>query len=55
MEQLPFEYRIVLILRGYEELSYEAIANRLGISIGTVMSRLSRGRKKLVEMLKKYK
>ena len=54
LKKLPFEYRICLILRAYEELSYDEISNRLGISVGTVMSRISRGRKKINELLKKY-
>ena len=54
LKELPFEYRIVLILRAYEELSYKEIAKRLNISVGTVMSRISRGRIKIQELLKKY-
>lgn len=54
LKKLPFEYRICLILRAYEELSYDEIAGRLGISVGTVMSRISRGRRKINELLKKY-
>jgi RNA polymerase sigma-70 factor (ECF subfamily) len=47
MEQLPFEYREVLILRELEELSYKEIAQIAEIPLGTVMSRLSRARKEL--------
>jgi RNA polymerase sigma-70 factor (ECF subfamily) len=54
MAQLPFEQRAVFILRTSEELSYQEIAGRLDISIGTVMSRLSRARERLKEILKPY-
>ena len=42
--QLPKKLREVFILRAYGELSYEEVAQTLGIHIGTVMSRLSRAR-----------
>lgn len=41
----------VLVLRGYEGLSYQQIADTLGIPIGTVMSRLSYARKRMRESL----
>lgn len=44
---LPEEQRSVLLLIGVEDLSYEEAARVLGMPIGTVMSRLSRGRKRL--------
>lgn len=44
LEQLPIPYREVLLLCEVEEMSYQEIANALGIPIGTVMSRLSRAR-----------
>jgi RNA polymerase sigma-70 factor, ECF subfamily len=44
MEQLPAEYRAVLLLREVEELAYKEIATVTGVPIGTVMSRLSRAR-----------
>ncbi len=47
MEELPFEYREILILRELEELSYKEIAVIVEIPLGTVMSRLSRARKEL--------
>ncbi len=47
MEQLPFEYREILILRELEELSYKEIGVIIEIPLGTVMSRLSRARKDL--------
>jgi RNA polymerase sigma-70 factor (ECF subfamily) len=45
--QLPAEQREVLLLVGLEQLTYEEAAGVLGIPIGTVMSRLSRGRDRL--------
>jgi len=47
LEDLPDEYREALVLRELEEMSYKEIAAVLGIPIGTVMSRLNRGRDRL--------
>lgn len=47
LERLPEDQRVVLLLVGVEDLSYEEAARALGIPIGTVMSRLSRGRERL--------
>jgi RNA polymerase sigma-70 factor (ECF subfamily) len=44
---LPAEQRSVLLLVAVEDLSYEEAAHVLGVPIGTVMSRLSRGRERL--------
>jgi len=49
--QLPTEFREVILLREYEELSYEEIAAMLQCPAGTVMSRLARARLKLRELL----
>ena len=51
LEQLPVEFREIVILRELEELSYKAIARIVDIPVGTVMSRLARGRKLLAETL----
>jgi RNA polymerase sigma-70 factor, ECF subfamily len=48
---LPEEQRSVLLLIGVEALSYDAAARVLGVPIGTVMSRLSRGRERLRQIL----
>jgi RNA polymerase sigma-70 factor (ECF subfamily) len=48
LARLPVEFREVLVLREIEELSYREIAQVAGIPIGTVMSRLSRGRQLLI-------
>lgn len=44
LEQLPLEFREAVILREMEGLSYKEISATIGVPIGTVMSRLSRGR-----------
>jgi RNA polymerase sigma factor (sigma-70 family) len=44
---LPVEYREVLVLRELEDMSYRDVAAVAGIPVGTVMSRLSRGRRLL--------
>ncbi len=51
MEQLKEEMKLPLVLRDIEELSYEEIAKILGLSLGTVKSRIFRGREKLREIL----
>jgi len=47
LNQLPAEFREVMVLRELEGLSYKEIAQVAGIPIGTVMSRLARARKQL--------
>lgn len=51
IHQLPVEFREIIILREYEELSYREIANLLDCPQGTVMSRLARARSKLRSLL----
>ncbi|WP_144143565.1 RNA polymerase sigma factor [Paraburkholderia sp. BCC1884] len=51
LAQLPVEYREVLILREIEEMGYREIAMVADVPIGTVMSRLARGRRKLAAVL----
>ncbi len=51
LESLPLEFREVLVMRELEALSYKQIAGIAGIPIGTVMSRLGRGRKLLAKLL----
>jgi RNA polymerase sigma-70 factor, ECF subfamily len=48
---LPVEFREIIILREYEELSYQEIADLLHCPQGTVMSRLARARARLRELL----
>jgi RNA polymerase sigma-70 factor (ECF subfamily) len=47
IELLPDEYREVLVLREFEDLSYKEIAGVTALPLGTVMSRLSRARRRL--------
>lgn len=49
--RLPEEQRAVLLLVALEEMSYEEVARSLEIPLGTVMSRLSRGRERLRQIL----
>jgi RNA polymerase sigma-70 factor (ECF subfamily) len=49
LDELPPVFREVLVLLEMEELSYKEIADVLGVPIGTVMSRLARGRHRLKE------
>jgi RNA polymerase sigma-70 factor, ECF subfamily len=51
IEELPEQYRLVILLRDVEGFSYKAIAGMAELPIGTVMSRLSRGRKLLQRSL----
>lgn len=51
LQRLPEEQRAVILLVGLEELSYQEAAAALGIPIGTVMSRLHRGRERLRALL----
>jgi len=54
LRNLPEPYRTTLILRDLEEMSYEEIAEVLQISLGTVKSRLTRGRDALRQRLTPY-
>jgi RNA polymerase sigma-70 factor (ECF subfamily) len=47
LRKLPVEQREVLLLVALEQLSYAEVSKALGIPVGTVMSRLSRGRERL--------
>ncbi len=52
MNELPAQYRVVVLLADVEGLSYKEIASVIGCSIETVMSRLCRGRRLLGSMLR---
>jgi RNA polymerase sigma-70 factor (ECF subfamily) len=51
-EQLPSEFREVIVLREIEGLSYQEIADVVQVPSGTVMSRLARGRDRLASALR---
>lgn len=51
---LPEKHRTILVLREVEGLSYEELADRIGIHKGTVMSRLFHARKKMQAALARY-
>lgn len=52
IEQLPEDQRAVVVMRDIHELPYKTIADTLGIELGTVKSRLNRGRANLKTILK---
>jgi RNA polymerase sigma-70 factor (ECF subfamily) len=52
LEQLPPDFREVIVLREIEGLSYKEIAEVVHVPIGTVMSRLARARERLRSVLK---
>jgi len=54
LDQLSEEYRIVVLMALLEEMSYREIASALSIPLGTVMSRLHRGRKMLQASLLEF-
>ncbi|MDI6771465.1 MAG: sigma-70 family RNA polymerase sigma factor [bacterium] len=54
LEQVPEPFRAAVILADLEEFSYKEIAEILGIPVGTVMSRLYRGRRHLQRLLWDY-
>ena len=51
LEALPVRFREIILLCDLEEMSYQEIGETLGIPMGTVMSRLSRARKAMRELL----
>jgi RNA polymerase sigma-70 factor (ECF subfamily) len=54
LDDLPFEQRTAVVLREVDGLSYEEIAFTLGITIGTVKSRLTRARQALRGELREW-
>jgi len=51
LDELPGEFREIIVLRELEELSYREIAEVAGVPVGTVMSRLARARRRLQSVL----
>ncbi len=54
LKQVPEPYRTTVILRDIEELSYEEIAEVMQVSLGTVKSRVTRGREALKKRLQRH-
>ncbi len=52
LESIPENYRKLVVLRDVEEFSYEEICGMTGLPMGTVKSRINRGREKLQKLLK---
>jgi RNA polymerase sigma-70 factor (ECF subfamily) len=53
LDELALPFREIILLCDVEEMSYQEISETLGVAIGTVMSRLSRARKALREVVRK--
>lgn len=53
IDKLSDEHKTVIILRDFQDLSYEEVAETLGINVGTVKSRLARARKNLKDIILK--
>jgi RNA polymerase sigma-70 factor, ECF subfamily len=53
IQELPVEFREIILLREFEDLSYQEIASVIDRPVGTVMSRLARARGKLRDLLSK--
>lgn len=54
LQQIPVDFRTVVLLADLEDFSYKEIAEIVGCPIGTVMSRLYRGRRLLRKLLREY-
>lgn len=54
IEELPETFRLPLILADVDGFAYKEIADMLGVPIGTVMSRLHRGRKQMQKLLYEF-
>ena len=55
LDDLPPEFREVIVLREMEDMSYKEIAAIASVPLGTVMSRLSRARKMLLRSLQQHR
>ena len=55
LDEIPENFRIAVVLRDFQELSYEEIGKILEIPIGTIKSRINRGRIQLSEKMKHFK
>src|SRR6478735_12226353 len=54
LETIPYDYRMAVVLCDLEEFSYKGIADIMDCPVGTVMSRLHRGRRLLQKTLRDY-
>jgi len=54
IDQLPEEFRVVIVLSDIEGLSYQEVAELAGVPVGTVKSRLFRARRRLQDRLHEY-
>jgi RNA polymerase sigma-70 factor (ECF subfamily) len=54
IKKLPADYRNILVMRYFEEMSYNEISDQLGLPIGTVKARLFRSRELLLSIFKEY-
>lgn len=54
LSQLPFEQRAAVILRDLQGASYEEISEICGVNVGTIKSRIARGRERLREILRAF-
>lgn len=54
LDELPEEFRLAVVLSDIEELSYKEMSDAMGCPVGTVMSRLHRGRKMLQKSLREH-
>ena len=54
IQNLPEQFKIAIVLRELQGLSYEQIAFATNTNVGTVKSRIARGREKLQDSLKSY-
>ena len=54
LDELPTDYRLAVVLADLESFSYKEIAEILELPVGTVMSRLYRGRKLLEASMLRY-
>ena len=55
LEEIPENFRMAVVLRDFQELSYEEISTILEIPIGTIKSRINRGRIQLAQKMKHFK
>ena len=55
LDEIPENFRMAVVLRDFQELSYEEISTILVIPIGTIKSRINRGRIQLAEKMKHFK